>query len=44
MSIPDYTYPPGPLFTAEQSAAIGEAFDKVFPPEPCTDEANNHSS
>lgn len=40
MSSPDYIYPPVPLFTPEQAAAIGEAFDKVFPPEPGTDEAS----
>jgi hypothetical protein len=31
MNSPDYNYPPPPLFTPEQSAAIGEAFDRTFP-------------
>ena len=38
MNGPDYNYPPPPLFTPEQSAAIGEAFDRVFTREPFTTE------
>lgn len=32
----DYNYPPPPLFTDEESAAIGEAFDKTFTSAPFT--------